>query len=311
MSASHSTRHLRGDQRLDYWRQVVNQAFARLDVQSQNARAIDCQVSWHDLGRSRILHASGTPQIICRTAEQIDTDAQAHIILMFHQRGHASLMHQGRSVHLAPGAVVAMDTRSPYRLIFHGWFEQRIFRFPAESVCGAQPSAGFAATLLPTGFASNVLLAGLSCAQAAEQLPVGAEKSLLDLARMALAAGLSRLSDQSPEQRLRLARCYMDAHLDDPGLSSASAALALGISIRSLQKLFAHADDQPSAYILRRRLAKVHEQLADPHQRHVSIWHLAAKWGFNDPSHFSRAFKQLYGLTPRLFRLSLDAERRT
>lgn len=307
MSTSFNTNHLCNEQRLDSWRQAANEAFTRLEIQPQRSTRVDCQVSWKDVGRSRIVHVSGTPQIVCRTDEQIDADALAHIILMFHRRGYATLMHQGRSVHLSPGAVVAMDTRSPYRLMFHGRFEQDIFRFPAQAICGEQASDAFAATLLPVGYASQVLLAGLDGARSAQPLPQDAERPLLDLARMALALGF-KLSEQSPAQRLGSARSYIDASLDDPGLSSASVARALGISLRSLQKLFADVDDQPSAYILRRRLWRVQEQLAAPALRHLSIWHIAACWGFNDPSHFSRLFKAHYGMTPRSYRLSQDAK---
>lgn len=303
MNPSFDTNRLRDNQRLDHWRQAVNHAFTRLEILPQRSAKVDCQVSWQDVGHSRIVHVRGTPQVVCRTDEQIDTDALAHIILMFHHLGYATLVHQGRSVHLSPGAVVAMDTRSPYQLVFHGPFEQRIFRFPAQMVCGERSSDSFAATLLPSGYASQVLLAGLNYAESAPSLPNGAEKPLIDLARLALLQNFN-LSEQTPAQRLNSVRSYIDAHLDDPVLSSSNVARALGLSLRSMQKLFAQENDQASAYILRQRLHRVQEQLAAPELRHLSIWHIAARWGFNDASHFSRLFKQHVGMTPRSYRLT-------
>jgi len=42
--------------------------------------------------------------------------------------------------------------------------------------------------------------------------------------------------------------------------------------------------------------------LRNPHFRNDSVSEVAYRWGFNDLSHFNRAFRSRYGLPPRQWR---------
>ncbi|HEY0232202.1 MAG TPA: helix-turn-helix domain-containing protein, partial [Dokdonella sp.] len=42
--------------------------------------------------------------------------------------------------------------------------------------------------------------------------------------------------------------------------------------------------------------------LLDPLRQRDSIFEIAWRWGFSDPAHFSRAFKTLFGCSPRACR---------
>lgn len=46
-------------------------------------------------------------------------------------------------------------------------------------------------------------------------------------------------------------------------------------------------------------LARVGEALVHPGLRSWTIWQVAKSFGFKDPSHFSRLFRNRYGMTPR------------
>ncbi len=63
-----------------------------------------------------------------------------------------------------------------------------------------------------------------------------------------------------------------------------------------------------STYILRRRLEECARQLADPRWRGHSISDIAFGWGFNSAPHFSRSFRELYGTSPRDYRLRHSGE---
>ncbi|MEW2121502.1 helix-turn-helix domain-containing protein [Streptomyces sp. NPDC005474] len=60
-----------------------------------------------------------------------------------------------------------------------------------------------------------------------------------------------------------------------------------------------HHDGQRSHGIRRNRLERIHRDLADPRLDARSISSIAARWGIPEPTSFSRAFKTLYGTTPR------------
>lgn len=72
----------------------------------------------------------------------------------------------------------------------------------------------------------------------------------------------------------------------------------LNISRAGLYRLFAPLGGVKS-YIQERRLKKCTHQLLSPRFAHLPIYDIAARWGFHNESHFSRAFKQRHGVTPR------------
>lgn len=66
---------------------------------------------------------------------------------------------------------------------------------------------------------------------------------------------------------------------------------------------FFHAEGHTVAgWIRERRLEQCRRDLAEPHLATRPINAIAARWGFASPAHFSQAFRNTYGLSPRQFR---------
>lgn len=120
--------------------------------------------------------------------------------------------------------------------------------------------------------------------------------AIVELIAVALEA---RLGDEQPVSdeglRDRIAS-YVEARLADPGLSPRSIAAAHHISVRRLHKLF---EDQPltvAALIRCRRLERCRAELTGGGRTVTAV---AARWGFSDPTHFSKLFKTTYGYNAR------------
>ena len=62
--------------------------------------------------------------------------------------------------------------------------------------------------------------------------------------------------------------------------------------------LFASTGTTVSRYILGQRLALCREALENTSLRDYSITQIAFSYGFNDAAHFSRKFKEYYGISP-------------
>ena len=90
--------------------------------------------------------------------------------------------------------------------------------------------------------------------------------------------------------------------LAEPDLTLERVANADGISARSLQKLFAAAGQNFSTYLRQRRLERCRLDLTSPMFASLSISDICFRWGFNGSAHFSRAFKDQYGVSPREYR---------
>ncbi|NPV70062.1 MAG: helix-turn-helix domain-containing protein [Firmicutes bacterium] len=54
-----------------------------------------------------------------------------------------------------------------------------------------------------------------------------------------------------------------------------------------------------SNWIMHRRLEQCRRELVRIGPVRDSITEIAFRWGFNDSAHFSKAFKRLFGLSPR------------
>ena len=87
--------------------------------------------------------------------------------------------------------------------------------------------------------------------------------------------------------------------LPDPELTLERVAAADGVSPRSLQKLLATAGQNFTTYLRHRRLERCRLDLSSPICASLSISEICFRWGFNGSAHFSRAFKERYGVTPR------------
>jgi AraC-like DNA-binding protein len=126
-----------------------------------------------------------------------------------------------------------------------------------------------------------------------------------DLVRAALVSA----ADEDPsrhdgwEQTLTsVAKSYISQHLADPDLGADRIARAMFISVRQLYKLW-EAEPRPlGQWILERRLDAARDELTSPLGRNQTIAATARRWGFADSTHFSRRFRQAYGMSPREWR---------
>ncbi|MGP4087368.1 helix-turn-helix domain-containing protein [Streptomyces sp. KR55] len=105
-------------------------------------------------------------------------------------------------------------------------------------------------------------------------------------------------------------RSYIDENLMDPGLSPESIARAHHISVRYLHKLFQSDGTTVSTHIRQRRLDACRRDLGRTSNRRRSVAAVAQRWGFASPSHFSRLFRQNYGVSPSEWQESASAAER-
>ncbi|MDR3511621.1 MAG: helix-turn-helix domain-containing protein, partial [Caulobacteraceae bacterium] len=124
--------------------------------------------------------------------------------------------------------------------------------------------------------------------------------------------GASRAAEGAPAPRAgagaaRAAHLHricqtIETLLSDPDLTLGQVANEDGISPRYLQKLFASAGQSFSSYLRTRRLERCRLDLTSPMCAGLSISEICFRWGFNGSAHFSRAFKDQYGVSPREYR---------
>jgi AraC-like DNA-binding protein len=128
----------------------------------------------------------------------------------------------------------------------------------------------------------------------------------LDLAASTLAQRLAVQELLPVEVRERTLRTQIEAfiekNLGDTDLTPRSVAAAHHISLRTLHRLFEAEQHTVAELIRHRRLARCQRDLINPLLAHRQVQRIAARWGFPDKAHFSRAFKNAFGMSPQEYR---------
>jgi AraC-like DNA-binding protein len=122
------------------------------------------------------------------------------------------------------------------------------------------------------------------------------------VATLGAEAAEPRSPASSRRAHLHRVRQTIETLLAEPDLTLARAAEAEGVSTRYLQKLFAGEGESFTHYVRLRRLERCRLDLMSPRYAGQSISSICFRWGFNGSAHFSRAFRQQYGVSPREFR---------
>lgn len=217
--------------------------------------------------------------------------------------GGMSLTESGRSLQVPPGTLCVRDARVPREFSYRPGTRARVLLLPSEALSATGLGRVPTLTLMSQNAPEARLLLGqlhLVRETHGDLSPAGvraAHQSVLHLLAGALMSrGVSADSAFRPSLRTAARDC-VEARLLDPHLSPSEIAKALLVSVRTLHRAFADADESLMAYVRRRRLERAREELVASGEGYT-VSAVAARWHFADASHFSRAFKRHFGETP-------------
>jgi AraC-like DNA-binding protein len=95
---------------------------------------------------------------------------------------------------------------------------------------------------------------------------------------------------------------FVRRHLGDPLLSPQTLADHLQVSVRTVHKRFEAAETSFGRELLELRLDAARRALSDPRCGMLTVTQIAYGAGFNDLSHFTKAFRARFGLPPGMYR---------
>src|SRR5208282_2570249 len=91
-----------------------------------------------------------------------------------------------------------------------------------------------------------------------------------------------------------------------PSSPSSESRTPATFSVRGLHRLFAEDPaGSVSRFLWQRRLIRCADALRDPSRAHLTITDVCFSYGFSSSSHFSRLFKDRYGIAPARYRIEL------
>jgi len=307
-----STDEIDDRDRFAYWLDMICAMYARLECDPPDVE-VQGQIEFSDLGALQLTSLRSNVQFVRRTPSMIRGDTRDACLVMIQREGHARVRQDGRESRLAPGDFVMYDTIRPYELHFEDRSHQvMIVCLPRSEL---QPHVAnlqdlTARTVPGTCAAGNLLLSMIDTLRHdVDRLHPSSVIGVSEGITSIVAAGLRSLPEANVQQATRLSsyqvarvKAYVMDHLRDPELTVGSIAAAMRLSPDHLSRLFRGEPAPLSRWIWQQRLDACRRELCDPRRMHSSVSDIAFSWGFNDATHFSRSFRQQFGLSPREWR---------
>jgi AraC-like DNA-binding protein len=259
----------------------------------------------YHLGPALIARRWSSARTLTRTRAlaRLDGVDSVHVILQVSGTFHGDF--EGREIGGGSGAIRVLDMGRPFSVSESGGetIDLSLTRERVDAATGGRDAHGL---VFPDRNAISGLLVdhleGL--AQAAPELALAEAAAAADAA-CALAAGLiGSRTDLDPAQygpvegRLfAIARRYIDAQLDSRELTPTAVGAHLGVSRRTLYRLF-DGKHGVAGYIQQRRLDRAFNAIAQQAGPVGSLAEIAYAHGFQSEAHFSRAFRARFDMRP-------------
>ena len=222
-------------------------------------------------------------------------------------------LQDGREARLQPGDFTLCDLTRPYAVRSHGPCNLLVVGIPRSLLLRY---VAFPEELTAFAMSGRDSINGLVSdylhtlwARFPEGLPLPDAWQVCQATMSLVGGAYERLAHDRPMRRSAASahrariRCYIEKHLTDPDLTPVSIAAGCQINLRYMHRLQALEKETLARYILRRRLEECARALAAPQQRR-SVTEIAFLYGFKSATHFGRAFRDRYGVTPGKYALA-------
>jgi AraC-like DNA-binding protein len=313
MNIECNTLSIDSKQRTEIWCETLQSAFGSVSVRPERhgenlfGRLKSAE---RDSLRFNSLYYRG--QSHHRTPADIARLKSEYITLTRPERGRLDVDYGSTQGLLEPGNIYLFNHTVPYYATPQGEYGTSSIAFPASAL----RQRGVKLQPMHTLSASSrhgVLIAGL-----ADQLTTNyllwsdsefavLTEQLLDLIALFFCCpGIEKSHEESSVRSAHLQRAitYIRANFGDTELSPLAIAHACGISVSYLHNLFCATETSVEATVISERLEHSRKLLTAPQNVHFSIGTIAYMSGFTHQAHFSRAFRQRFGCSPRELRSS-------
>jgi AraC-like DNA-binding protein len=238
--------------------------------------------------------------------------SQDLLVFNFVLSGALVAEQDGRSTLLSTGEGAFCDARRPYRLGSDQEFTVACLQLPRSVI---EKRVGdvqrlTAVNLCKSGELGPLVFAYLSCLAEGTSALSGANAVkvchnfsdlLISMLGEMLASDPLPLSEHRSLALMRI-KDAVECNLSNPRLTPNLISNEVRLSLRYMNGLLEAEETSLSRYIWSRRLERSAEELRDPRLRHRTISVIALNNGFNDLSHFSKAFRRRYNMSPRAYR---------
>jgi AraC-like DNA-binding protein len=303
----HSSDHLPGARQYDWWRDAVSATHLPWDLPRRLDGDYRARFRQQAIGQAQIVHCACDPCEGRRGKAEIAQLQQPLFGILYILKGREKLTQGGREIMLEQGSFTLWDSTRPIAFGLPQDLEKITLLLPQELVAERLPQAEDLVLRPVSGrrgpgalFATHLR----ALAREGACLPMSGTAPILRATLDLLATSLSAVEDAADGGYHRAMRRrvqeFILQNLADPSLGPDNIARAAGISERQLHRLFQSAGHTVERWIWQQRLQRCREDLLT--QPRARISEIAFAHGFSDAAHFSRTFRDMFGVSPREFR---------
>ncbi len=298
----YSTEHVPAPQRFEYWNDVILRHCIPSEGKPLADSGFDGELTVREVGLVDVCTLTSTLHHWERKSRHLRTGPDDDLWLGYFQGGYGPLEQGGRKASLSSNDLVLYDAAQTFRFSIGGK-NNHLIRIPRHLLAGKAPVCGvLTATILDDSRPGIIPLREMICQAAQTPLlisnPAVAQRfsqTMLDL--LTLSLELQDHNEVAAERDLYAKmRNYIHRNLTHPELSVENIALAHHVSVRTVTRTFARHQVTPAAIIWQERLQASRDALEQGRVRSVS--EAAMDYGFSDFTHFSHAFRKVFGITP-------------
>lgn len=240
-----------------------------------------------------------------RTRREIAQSDGSHFFIAFQLRGN-SVMEQGdHQAVLSAGDITLIDAAKPCNFTYQQSSRQLSLVLPRSYI---EQHLRFTKPACAQRIGADNMVAKLS-----QQLILGSmqnpqmsrieSEAVLNAVATLLQPALAGQHEghDAHERIFSRALAFIDQHIQSEQLRPEWVASGIGVSVRSLYRMFARKGLVVAQYIKNRRLDLCAQALRQAKERQ-KLGNIGYDWGFADHSHFSTAFKARFGVSPSEYR---------
>ncbi len=297
------------DRRAAAWHSGASTYFPGLSVRDLSSEPVVGAIAGSRFGEGRLWTIVSPPLQVSYDPAALAPERTQIFSVMLQLRGSTTASQSDRVALLNPGEMCVIDSQRPFELAVSASLSQIIImQMPRHAALSRHPFLEHytAETFDPNEsgcvLLRNLLLNILECAPTMG--PHQRNSALHAIIQLLGAPGEEVLEiPESAGWRVRTALAYIDAHLADPDLDACRVAEAQSVSRRRLDEIMVGATGTSvSSRIWARRLEQAANDLLDERFAAGTITQVAFAAGFEDVSHFTRAFKRRYRVPPSEWR---------
>lgn len=295
--------------RADAWESMLDESHLPWKLTATPDDDFNATVAMRQFDGYRLIRCACDATRGSRTVNEIARTSGRALSLLHLRHGKEAITIGDSEIILHAGDMVLWDSERRMTFDVPDRLEKLTLMFPYTALTSIFPSAGdYVGRVITQRPGLSTLLTSYLDSIEKEMWTMSSEDLTAAMKpTMDLLATVLTMESRLPRQSLRAlslkrVQHYIVSNLADPELSPATIAGSNGITPRYLHLLFEDGGTSVSNWVRERRLERCRDDIHCSVTTGKTITEIAYAWGFNDLSHFSKAFKKQFGVSPREYR---------